>query len=232
MNKKVYFLIIILLSLSASCSIFHKNESSSVQEEIVFDDGYKTSAEGEIVIDDKSFGVEGSNGTFGKSSQETTQLANDGSQIKVMYDGFGNKTETRTFYNNPFLKLILLRIGANGSRQAFVYGKNGEVKDLPEDMLGKVLTSSSQELANSVGIFEPVKETPSFTKNIQPMKVTKLPPLPSSQFPIQNQQVEQTPAEVVEQPADTAEKLPLTKEEIPPTEKKQTASINKEENQQ
>lgn len=208
MNNKICFLAIILLFLLTSCSSSDTKENSSAQgEEVVFDDGYKTAADGEIVIDDEDFeGKKEAIETDGKSSQEITRIAQDGSKLEVMYDGYGNKTETRSFYNNPLLKLILLRTAADGSRQVFVYGQNGMVNSLPDNMLDKVLTAPSNELANAAGIFEGIKEQPSFTQNNQPPTVTTLKPLPSSQFPIRNQQVEQTPPQETEEPSDSNEK--------------------------
>jgi len=229
MNKKVYFLAIVLLSSLVSCSTFNRSDKS---EEVIFDDGYKTAANGEVVIDDTTFNnKENPIAHSRKSSQEMTQITKDGLQINVMYDSYGNKTETRTFNAHPLLKFILLRTAVDGSRQVFVYGQNGEVKSLPENMLDKVLTASSNELANSAGIFEGFKQQPSFAQNTQP-SVTTLKPLPSSQFPIQNQRVEQTPPEKIEQPANTADKTAPADNVSQPSEKSETVKLNKKPDEQ
>lgn len=225
MNNKVYFLAIILpflLIFSSSCA---KTGDSSAQEEIVFDDGYKAPAEGEVVFDDNLFQdqqnpIEDFNG----KPRERTQIAKDGSLIDITYDDFGNKTETRSFYNNPLLKLILLRTAAAAGRQVFVYAQNGEVKKLPENMLDKVLTASPTELANAAGIFEGIKEQPSFTQNNQPPTDTTLKPLPGSQFLIRNQQVEPMPPPETEVPSNEV-KNPQSvenKQDSEPSAKSQT----------
>jgi major membrane immunogen (membrane-anchored lipoprotein) len=184
MSNKFYFAAIVLLSLLTSCSSFESSGSSAAQEEVVFDDAHKPSTDNEIIIDDKTFqSKEITTADRRQSSPAVTQTAKDGSQISVMYDNFGNKTETRTF-NNTVLKFVILRTSADGSRQTFVYGQNGDVKSLPENMLDKVMTAPLNELASSAGIYEPVRETRSFAQNTLSLNNTALTPLPSSQFPI------------------------------------------------
>ena len=205
MNKKVYFFTIFLLFLLASCS--HRNENASAQKEVVFDDGYKTTVNGEVIIEDKSLEdkKETPITTVGKF-QKTNRIASDGSQIAVSYDGFGNKTEIRSFNNNLLVKLILLRTSNEGDRQVFVYGRNGEVKKLPVNMFDKTLTASADELAKAAGIEPPNEEQPSLIQNIMPQSITDLQPLSSSQLSTPKQQDEQPPAEEVEKPADQTEK--------------------------
>ena len=218
MSNKVYYLAIILpflLICFSGCSVIG---NSSAQDEVVFDDGYKSPAKDEVVFDDNFFpdqqnsteiqDQQNSTENFSGKSRETTQIAKDGSFIDVTYDGFGNKTETRTFNGNPLLKLIMLRTGVDGSKKVFVYAKNGEVKSLPEQMLGKILTAPPGELANAAGIYEGVKEESDFTQSSEPTNYTTLKPLPSSQFPVRNQQIEQTPRET-EEPPESSEKPQL-----------------------
>ena len=215
MNVKFCFLAIFLLALMVSCSSVKR---ASAQKEVVFDDGYKSSIANEVVIDDRTFqGKENTSAVLGKSSPETSRTLKDGSQINVMSDNFGNKTETRTF-NNTLLKFVLLRTSADGNRQVFVYGQNGEVKSLPENMLNKVLTASSNELASSAGIYENFKQAPSLARNAQMLNTTPLRPLPSSQFPIQNQQVEKVQSEIAE---------PLTDKDNKTLEKSETVITSK-----
>ncbi len=172
----------------------------------MFDDGYKAPAKDEVVIDDSLFqDPQNSTEVFSGKSRERTQIVKDGSTIDVTYDGFGNKTQTRTFNGNPLLSLIMLRTGIDGSKKVFVYARNGEVKNLPEGMNEKILTASPDELANAAGIFEGVKE-PAFPESNQTPTITTLNPLPSSQFPIRNQQTEQTPPQEAEKLSDNNEK--------------------------
>ena len=206
MRNKFCFLIIVLLSLLASCSSF---KGSSAQEEVVFDDGHKSSTANEVIIDDKTFqSKEDTSAIVRKSSPETNQTAKDGSQINVMYDNFGNKTETRTF-NNTVLKFVLLRTSADGSRQVFVYGQNGEVKSLPKNMLDRVSTAPSNELASSAGISESFKEAPSFVKNTQLPNTTPIQSMSSYKLPARNPQTEPLPIEENNSVKDSANvKLP------------------------
>ena len=225
MYSKIYFYTIVLLYLLTFCS--GCNRTSSAKEEVLFDDGYKTSTVGdEVIFDNVSFeGKKEFFGTTNKNSREITRIAKDGSQINVSYDGFGNKSEKRTFNNDPLLRMILLRTGVDGNRQVFVYGQNGEVKNLPENMLDKVLTAAPNELANSAGIYEGIKEQTSYEQNTQLPDSATLKPLPSSQFPIRNQQIEQTPPET-EEPSGEIEKPQSVgnKKDDEPTAKSETQS--------
>ncbi len=218
-----------LLIFFSGCS---KIESSSSKNEIIFDDGYKAPAKDEVVIDD-DFYQDQQNPTenFSGKSREKTQIAKDGSLLGVTYDGFGNKTETRTFNDNPLLKLIMLRTGVDGSKKVFVYAKNGEVKSLPAEMLDKILTAPPNELANAAGIYEGIKEEPEFTQSNEPMNYTALKPLPSSQFPIRNQQVERTPPQETEESSDSSDEKPQAVEnknnDEPPVNAEKPISFNK-----
>lgn len=90
--------------------------------------------------------------------QETAQTGSGNSVIQTMYDAFGNKTESRVFYDDSFLKMIVLRTSASGQQEALIYGQNGDVKIAPQNLLGKVLTSVASEIAKTVQIFEVRKE--------------------------------------------------------------------------
>jgi hypothetical protein len=227
MKNRVYFLAVVLLSLLASCSSFKGSEADS-QQEVVFDDGYKTTADDEVIFDDKSFvNTPEAVKVFDESSlAETTEIAKDGSQISTKYDGFGNKTETRTFNNNPLLRFLLLRTGVDGKRQVTVYGQYGEVKSLPENMLDKIFTASPKELANSAGIYEVFREQHSYAENTQQPNIT-LKPLPSSQFSVPNQQSEQTPPEEIESPIETTKKTVSSDDDSSSADKKETITLNK-----
>ena len=105
-----------------------------------------------------------------------------------MYDGFGNKTETRFFDNNLLLQNIIVRTSVKGEKQIFVFGQNGEVKqELPAEMASKVLTAPANELATAAGIYEGRKQRKMPIENQQMNK--PLTPLPSSAFPIQTPRI-------------------------------------------
>lgn len=184
----------ILAFLLSSCSEATTNESESVNmDEIVFDgDNKKTN--GEVVFSDNFTGDKNENASVSMpTSQGITKVAADQSRINTLYDGFGNKTETRCFNNHPRLQCVMLRTTGDGKRQVFVYGQNGDVKDLPEDMLDKTTTASGDELADAAGLYE-VRQNrtqPSIV-SVKPQNSQSLQPMPSYKFPVQNQ----TPAQI------------------------------------
>jgi hypothetical protein len=111
--------------------------------------------EGEIVISDGDAKTgDGQRNNASGSRQDTPKLEEDGSQVLTMYDGYGNKTETRAFNNHSRLKMVVVRTDTRGLKRVFVYGHNGKVKSVPSNMIEKVLTSPADELANSAQIYE------------------------------------------------------------------------------
>ncbi len=105
--------------------------------------------------------------------QEVAQMGSGNSIIQTMYDAFGNKTESRVFENDSFLKMIVLKTSASGQQEALVYGQNGEVKVAPQSLLGKVLTSVAGEIAKTVQIFEVRKEDELLAKLDAPVTPTE-----------------------------------------------------------
>lgn len=76
------------------------------------------------------------------------------SEITTLYDGFGNKTETRLFSDDPLVRLVVIKTLANGDKTAFVYAQNGEIKTLPNTLVERGLDLRGNEIAQAVGIFE------------------------------------------------------------------------------
>ena len=208
MNIKFYILIILLLT--ASCSSV-KTETAQ-KPEVMIEDGYKTSENGDLLIEDKDIKpVQEAIVTTKENSQQNNIVAYDGSKISVMLDGYGNKSETRYFDNHPRLQMILLRTAANGEKQVFVYGQNGEVKDLPPSMLDKALTLTADDLAKASGITESRKpqtiSQTSFgisvqgaTASLQPLpnNPTTSENLAASSATAQNESRDETPARQIE----------------------------------
>lgn len=190
MNFKFYvFSLIILASFSFSCS---KNEPRQL-EEVVFDDGYKTNDKNEVVFDDNIFLGNEPILLTKEGSQETTQTLSDTSKITVMYDGYGNKTEIRTFNNDSRLRQVILRSFADGRKQVFVYGQNGMVSPLPAEMMDEVMNTPSSAIASAAGIYEGKKQrgiTRIFTGITSP-RMTQ--PLLNSSVPAESQLSENTP---------------------------------------
>lgn len=104
-----------------------------------------------------------------KISLEKTSTSVADSKIETMFDRYGNKTQTRCFDSHPRLRCVVLITKVGGEQQIFVYGQDGTVKSLTEDMYDKVLTETADEIANSAGIFV-VKQAavqPVFVQNNQ-----------------------------------------------------------------
>ena len=218
MNCRFCLLAIIFVSLLTSCASFGKNESESAEtEEVVFDDGYKTKAEAEVIFNDLEFKeTEGVSTTSSEIPQEINKVASDNSKISITFDRYGNKTEKRVFNYNPRLSFVIMRTSAHGEKQIFVYAPSGEVKSLPENMLDKVLTASADEIANSAGIQQPQTQVSISVQNNPLPSSIPLRPMPSNNFPIQNQSTK--PVEK-EGKSPEAQQLPSqNKETIPEAE--------------
>ncbi len=125
----------------------------------------------------------------GNSPQEPTKILDDNSKLNTMYDGSGNKTEARCFNNHPRLTCVVLTSAVNGQRQVLVYGQNGDIKELPEDMIDKVTTASGDEIANSAGVYAARQQTTQsgYARTMPtPTLPTTLRPTEGSQSSIQN----------------------------------------------
>ncbi len=207
MNRRFCLLVLILTSLLlTSCARSSKKDNGAGKAgEVVFNDGIKTTAGNEIVLDDGDLKNDAENSMSGSASAQMTKIAADGSQINTTFDRYGNKTEMRNFNYDSRLKFVMIRTAADGQKQVFVYGQNGEVKTLPENMLDKVLTAPADEIAGAVGIFQQQIQTakPTIVQNNQP----PLQPLPSYKFPIQTPPLE-TAAPTLEQSAETEKAQP------------------------
>lgn len=92
--------------------------------------------------------------TTAKAYKETTKIESDNSLVETMYDGHGNKTESRYFNNNPVLKMVVLRTKANGETEAVIYGQNGDIKIAPPELAEKIMKSSAKDIAKAVEIKE------------------------------------------------------------------------------
>ena len=212
MNRRFGLTAMILVSLLTSCASLSKNEDGSAEmEEVVFDDGYKIAAQSEINTGERE-AIEKGNGAWTPeaNSQEIIKIASDNSKITTTFDRYGNKTETRHFNNHTRLSFILLRTTAEGEKQVFVYGQNGDVKSLPETMLDKVTTASADELANSAGIVNQQRQTSTSVQNTSSPNSAPLRPLPSYNFPVQAQPAQ--PVEKAEKNAETGSSEPQNKE--------------------
>lgn len=188
MSSKFCFILIITLCLLTSCS---KNEGDTKnKEEVVLNDGYKSN---EITIEEGEISeTDGTVPVPGEDSGEITKVLDDNSKISILTDRYGNKVETRTFNLDPRLSLIVSRTSADGKKQVFIYGQNGEVKSVPENMWNKLLTAPADEIATAAGIYATRQQSfPTFAQNQPAQSAPPLQPLPSSNFPVQTRQMPQ-----------------------------------------
>lgn len=205
MNSKLFILLLLAMSLSVLFSACTSVESSP-SKEVVIDDGGKTSGK-EIFINDTDFQKEKPQISTSKESiEEGKRILGDKSEVETLIDGFGNKTETRYFKNNPRLRFIILRTSADGTKVVTVYGYGGDTQML-NDLGDTALTASGDEIADSAKLnaTRSYAITPNFMKGSK-TETPALQPLPSSQFPIKPvQQIEQTKAEVRSEPSNNDE---------------------------
>jgi hypothetical protein len=227
MNIKTYILIIALVALSISCSSEKSVATNTEKPEVVIEDGYKTTGEGELVIEDKDLKhIQEAVVTSKENSQQNNIVAYDGSKISVMLDGFGNKSETRYFDNDPKLQMILLRTAANGDRQAFVYGQNGEVKDVPPAMLDKVMSLPASELAKAANIYDGKKEravSQNYTTVSMPTTaMTSMQSLPVNQAQSQTQTADNSIPQTSAREETLARQIPESNEKNDSTDQSKT----------
>lgn len=221
----------ISLFLFAACSGANKSN----QKEISLNDDYRKTRDGAIIIDDRDLDRNQQPiATTKESTQDAPQTGSDGSLIQAMTDGFGNRVETRIFEDHPLVRRIVLRTFVNGQKKGFVYGQNGDVNELPEEMSGNSMAAPADKLAKSAGILTGRDENnlPYFIQRLrQPLETL----MPAYEFPMQTIVAEQIPAEV--QTAETApiapiaepviEQKPLVQESKPTAERNYQADINK-----
>lgn len=231
--KIKYLLVMTLLISSASCASSQSDNDATQKEimidgdskELVLNEGYSKTADGKVLInnDDMSDSQE-IIALVVESSQGVVQMSGDSSQVSTMLDGYGNKTETREFLNHPLVHRLVIRTSVNGEKRVFVYGRNGDIKELPQRMFETVLTSPGKEIATSVGIFEGRKVKEPILLTGSPNDYDVLTPLPSNQFLTPAPQIAEYSSGVEVQPEATIEK-PV--EKIKPI-KKSNAEIDAE----
>lgn len=166
---------------------------------------------GEVFINDNSFSGDGKHSiTVSGENNETTVTAEDGSQIRTTYDLFGNKTEIRTFFNNPRLTRVLLRTSVEDERQIYVYGQNGEVEPLPQNMLDRAMIASGDEIAAAAGITSVKQQrmTPAFQeiKQLPTIEINPLQGQNPNQITVNPQEETQTTTEKTEEAAVSTDK--------------------------
>ena len=171
---------------------------------------------GEVFINDSSVSSDGKySSKVIRENNESTVTADDGSQINTTYDAFGNKTEIRKFFNNPRLTQVLLRTSVEGERQIYVYGQNGEVEPLPQNMLDRAMVASGDEIAAAAGITSVKQQrmTPAFTeiKRLPTIEINPLQGQNPNEIPTNPQEENQT-TDKSEETVTSADKNPASKQ--------------------
>lgn len=220
---KLFARLAIVFSLICCVSCSQKKDAELGEKVVIIDDDYKTASADKIVIDESSFAgfQTGDAGQQRSAYQEQTRINSDNSKITTMFDGYGNKTETRYFDNNPLLQSVTVRTSAAGEKLVSVYAQNGTVNQLPENMFDRVLSAPANDLAAAAGVFEGRREPVLVQSNQPPLQ-----PMPSYKFPIQMAPAQPiAPEEApVEPPAAETLKPPVETENPPKQTAEKTAS--------
>jgi hypothetical protein len=237
MNKKYFFILIIVLCVFVSFISLGKIRGNKAKTGSVSAvNGNSGKSDGNRFGEDASSAL-GENETVSHDGgRETTATASDGSKITTVFDRYGNKSETRYFNSNPRLHFIILRTTGEGYREVFVYGQDGTVRQLPENMLDKVTTASADEIANSAGVPVTIEQRsappPDFVLNNS--QSSSIPPIQMRLLDqVSPQTIEPVAAaentEEAKMAADGAEKkIAAAEENTRPKESKETITLNRQ----
>lgn len=191
MNIKYFLLFIAFVSISCSSA----KDGAGEKAEIVIEDGYITSAKDELMIEDKDLKhIQDAVVTNKESSAVGNFIASDGTKVSISVDGYGNKSETRYFDDDAKIQMVLVKTSRDGKKQVYIYGQNGEVKDLPANMIDKAMTLTPSQIASAAGFYEGRRETdatPAFSASSTQTTVASLQPLPVYTAPAENSPVPQ-----------------------------------------
>jgi YD repeat-containing protein len=86
--------------------------------------------------------------------QEITSSSGDGSQIKTLYDGFGNMTEIRSFYGEQLVRVVIVRTALDGQKFATAYDRYGQAFGISASLIQNALIVPSREIAKTLGIVD------------------------------------------------------------------------------
>jgi hypothetical protein len=145
------------------CSYYLNNKSGTEKRvDLIISHAYKKYENQEVVFERLTMEFSGYHEPpvvlTGESKKDSSRLELDGSQVNTLFDGFGNKTETRIFFKDPLIKFVVIRTEPAGEKEAFVYCQNGEVRPVPVEFLDEVLTAATTDIARSVQISEGRRE--------------------------------------------------------------------------
>lgn len=207
MNSKTFIILtVFLLTLVSACG------KSGAAEQTAGAPTNGAQAKTEVYIDESDFQNKPEMvTTTTQQSQGDTRMLSDKSKVTTAFDGYGNKSETRYFENDPRLRFVLLRTSSDGVKEVTVYGHGSDTK-MVNELGDRALTASSQEIADAAGMTatKTYREVRNYLKPSNGSSSGSLQPLPSSQFPVT------APPPVVSEPAAPN----------PPSAEKETSAPN------
>lgn len=207
MTRKISIFLLFAVSwstMSSACTTVEQNP----EKEVVFDDGGPTAGK-EISISDSDVQKAPTQIITAKPSiREADRTLRDRSQVETWIDGFGNKTETRYFKDNPRLRFIILRTSVDGTKVVTVYGYGSDTQTF-NDLGDTALTASADDIANAAKLTatRSYLAKPNFMKRSK-TQTPAVQPLPSSTLPIK-------PVQPIEQPKAKGETESGNSSEIP-----------------
>ena len=89
------------------------------------------------------------NANTAQTAQATTSPAPDNSEITTSVDAQGNRTETRTFRDNPHVSKVVVTTNKNGTKTTRVVSRNGEEREVKTDE--NVLEATGDKVASAAG---------------------------------------------------------------------------------
>lgn len=196
------------------------------RENVFLDDGQGGQKDGEITLDESEVKDAETQASIERNSyQEGDTTESDGTKITTMYDGFGNKTERRFFYRHPILEAMVLRTSTDGQKEILLFGHNGEVKSVPQNMIDKAMIATADELAKAAGILEGRKPKDSYLGFTEPQNDTALSTPTVSSF--QNIERESVKSEIAEKQISENPKTKNAVQDVKPLGLEYQSEINK-----
>lgn len=206
--KRITLLILTIsfLCLFSSCRLTKDYDKTIDMPDFKIEDGKKGN---EVVFDDSKIQEKNKQlSTFGEQPKDQNYTDKDGSSVRISFDGYGNKTITKYFFNHPNLKMMIITETTDGTKEAIVYGHNNEHKKLEVDDVNKIVTATGNEIASKAGITTIKRENsaPIIANNPQ-----SLPKIPDPRF---------DPKKLQEQPStETQESKSEVENETPPKDR-------------
>lgn len=125
---------------------------------------------GEIIVTEEDLQPKQILTSKGNKTEPNLTL-NDKSEIVTMYDGYGNKTETRYFKGHSRVQLVVVRSAMDKTKQVFVYGFDDETIQMDGKFSEVALNGSGDEIANAADL----KTTRPFKSSLLSVKATPIP---------------------------------------------------------